>query len=136
MWVPEHSHPGEPGNDFLEQFQPFASQLRAHLGQSRDVAPGSRQALDEPTSDRVARNHHDDRNCPAGIPGSHSLGSRGTDDKVNLETYEIGCENRERIATTLRIAIFDADILALNPPEVAQTQPECLVPERGNGRRE
>ena len=58
------------------------------------------------------------------------------DDDVNLETDEIGCEVREAIAPALRIAVLDADVLALEPSEVAQALPECLVPERGIGRRE
>jgi hypothetical protein len=68
--------------------------------------------------------------------GSQSSGSNGSDDDVNLETDEIDCEVRDAIASPLRIAVLDADVLALDPSEVAETEPECLVPERGIGRRE
>jgi hypothetical protein len=67
--------------------------------------------------------------------GSQSNGSSGNDDDVNLEANEIGCEVREAIGSTLRIAVLDADVLSLDPSEVAETEPECLVPERGIGRR-
>jgi len=67
--------------------------------------------------------------------GSHSSGSTGSDDDVNLETDEIGCEVREAIGSTLRIAVLDADVLSLDPSAVAETEPECLVPGRGIGRR-
>jgi len=67
--------------------------------------------------------------------GSQSIGNTGSDDDVNLETDEIGCKLRETIAPALRIAVLDADVLALDPSEVAETQPEYLVPERGIGRR-
>ena len=136
LWIPEHSHAGELGNHFLEQLQPFSSQLRAHLGQPRDVAAGPRQALNQPTRNRVTRSRHNDRDSPGSFLGSQSIGSNGSDDDVNLETDEIGCEVREAIASTLRIAVLDADVLSLDPSEVAETEPECLVPERGIGRRE
>jgi hypothetical protein len=67
--------------------------------------------------------------------GSQSIGGSSSDDDVNLETDEIGCKLREAIASTLSIAVLDADVLALDPSEVAETEPECLVPERGIGRR-
>jgi hypothetical protein len=51
--------------------------------------------------------------------GSQSSGSNGSDDDVNLETDEIDCEVREAIASTLRIAVLDADVLSLEPSEVA-----------------
>jgi hypothetical protein len=31
--------------------------------------------------------------------------------------------------------VLDADVLTLDPSEVAETEPECLVPKRGIGRR-
>jgi hypothetical protein len=67
--------------------------------------------------------------------GGQSIGSHGSDDDVNLETDEIVCKVREAIASTLRMAILDADVLSLDPSEVAETALECLVPERGVGRR-
>jgi hypothetical protein len=67
--------------------------------------------------------------------GSQSSGSSGSDDDLNLETEEIGCEVREAIVSTLRKAVLDADVLALDPSEVAETEPERLVPEHGIGRR-
>jgi hypothetical protein len=68
--------------------------------------------------------------------GSLSIGKNADNDDVNLETDEIGCEVREAITSTLRIAVLDVDVLSLDPSEVAKTQPECLIPERGIGRRE
>jgi hypothetical protein len=67
--------------------------------------------------------------------GSQSIGSDGSDDDVNLETDEIGGEVWEAIGSTLRIAVLDADVLSLNPSEVAESEPECLVQGRGIGRR-
>ena len=136
LWIPEHSHAGELGNNFLEQLQPFSSQLRGYLGQPRDVAAGPRQALNKPNCNRVTRRRHNDRDCPGSIFGSQSIGTTGSDDDVNLETDEIGREVGKAIASTLRISILNADVLSLNPSEVAETLPECLVPVRGSGRRD
>ena len=121
LWIPEHSHAGELGNDFLEQLQPFSGQLRDHLGQPRDVAAGPRQALNQPTRNRVTRSRHNDRDCPGSFFGSQSIGSNGSDDDVNLETDEIGREVREAIVPTLRISVLDADVFSLDPSEVAET---------------
>ena len=68
--------------------------------------------------------------------GSLSIAKNAGYDDVNLETDEIGCKVREAIAFTLRIAVLDADVLSLDPSEVAETQPERLMPGRGIGRRE
>jgi len=59
--------------------------------------------------------------------GSQSSGSNGSDDDVNRETDEIDCEVREAIASTLRIAVLDADVLSLDPAEVAETQPSLRI---------
>jgi hypothetical protein len=59
--------------------------------------------------------------------GSQSIGGGGSDDDVNLETDEIGREVGEAIVPALRIAVLDADVLSFDPPEVAETEPECLV---------
>jgi hypothetical protein len=67
--------------------------------------------------------------------GSPRISRNGCDDDVNLQTDEIGCKVREAIASTLRIAVLEADVLSFNPSEVAETEPECLVPECGIGRR-
>jgi hypothetical protein len=53
--------------------------------------------------------------------GSQSIGKSGSNDDVKLETDEIGCEVREANDSTLRIAVLDADVLALDPSEVAET---------------
>ncbi len=135
LWIPEHSNTGELGKHFLEQLQPFSVQLLGHLGQPRDVAAGPRQALSQPQRNRVTRCRHNDRDCPGSSLGSQSIGSTGCDDHVDLETDEIGCEVREAIVFTLRIAVLDVDVLALDPAVVSETEPECLVPGRGDGRR-
>jgi hypothetical protein len=54
--------------------------------------------------------------------GSQSIGSGGSDDDVNLETDEIGREIREAIVSALCIAVLDADVLSLDPSEIAETE--------------
>ncbi len=127
LWIPEHRHTRELGNHFPEQIQPFSSQLRTHLGQPCNVAAGPRQALNQPTGNRVIVTRHNDRDCPGSFFGSQRSGTSGSDDDINLETDEIGCEVREAITTTLRIAVLDGDVLALDPSEVAEPLTECLV---------
>jgi hypothetical protein len=84
------------------------------MGQPRDVAAGPRQTLDKPSSDKVT-GRDNNRDGPGGIFGSLAIGSSGSDDDVNLETDEIGCEGREAIESTFRIPVLDADVLSLSP---------------------
>ena len=67
--------------------------------------------------------------------GSQSVGSRSGDDDINFETDKIGCEIKIAIVSTFCITVLEADVLALDPSAFAQTQPECLVPDHGIGKR-
>ena len=52
--IPKHSHTRESGKQFLEQFQALPTEVRHHQAHACDVATGSRQAVDEPSAQRVA----------------------------------------------------------------------------------
>ncbi len=136
LWIPEHSHAGELGHHFPEQLQPFSSQLRGYCGQPRDVAAGPRQAHNKPSCNGVTWRCHNDRDRPGSFLSNQSIRINGSDEEVNLETDEISREVRKAIAPTLRIAVLDADVLALDPSEVAEPQSECLLPRSAHGRRE
>src|SRR5216684_4954388 len=136
LWIPKHGHGGELRNNFLEQVQPFSSQLRIHLGQPGDVAAGPRQALNDPSCHRVTRRRHHNRDFLGSVFGSQSIVGNGSDDDVNLETDQIGCELRQDVDFHLRISVFNDDVLSLNPSKVTEPFQECLVPERRVGARE
>ena len=99
-----------------------------------DITAGPREARNKPASNRITRRRHDDWNCFGRVLGSQSIGINGSDDDVDLEPDEIGCEVRQAILSALRISVLNADVLSLNPSEITETLPECLVPGRGRGR--
>src|SRR5439155_22626325 len=56
------------------------------------------------------------------------------DDQVHLEPDQLGRQVGQPVDPTLRISIVDDDILALNPPELAQPLPERVEQGRPIGR--
>ena len=62
-------------------------------------------------------------------------GNRSNDD-VDFEANEIGREIGETVGSPLCISVLDHDVLPLDPSEIAESLPKCLVPERIGGRRE
>jgi hypothetical protein len=133
---PRAQHAGEFGNNFFEQFEAFSNLLRGNIGQPREIPARVRQAFHKPRFNRVTHRRDDDGDRVGGVFSSQSFGSNGSDNDVNLKTDEISGESREAIASPLRISVLNADVLSLNPSEFEETLPECLVPERGIGRRE
>src|SRR5262249_25960931 len=129
LWIPEHSYAGELGNSVLEQLQPFTRQFRGNVGLAGDVAAGSRKAISESATDRVSYRCHNDRDCRGSVFGSQGIWSNGSNDHVNLETHQLGCERGEPIVFTFRISVFNADVFSFNPSELAQSLAKCLVPD-------
>src|ERR1700694_1101386 len=136
LWVPEHGYPREHGKHLLEQLQSFSRQLGGDLGQPRNVAAGLRKALNKPTCDRITRRRHHNRDCLGRAFGCESVRRNGSHDNINVQADEIDREVREYVGSLLRISVLNADVLSLDPSEVAETLPERLVPKRGSGRRE
>src|SRR5205807_8258918 len=72
------------------------------------------------------------RRC--GVLGcAHSLRPRRYDE-VHLEPDQLGRQVGQPVDPTLRISIVDDNILALNPPELAQPLPERVEQGRPIGR--
>src|SRR5262249_36828825 len=69
-----------------------------------------------------------------GVPGCrHSLRPLRYDE-VHLEPDQLGRQVGQPVDPTLRISIVDDNILALNPPELAQPLPERVEQGRPIGR--
>jgi hypothetical protein len=62
------------------------------------------------------------------------LRPRRCDDEVHLEPDQLGRQVGQPVDPILRISIVDDNILALNPPELAQPLPERVEQERPIGR--
>src|SRR5262245_14421236 len=96
--------------------------------------PRAREARDEPGANRIANGNHDDGNRLGGVPGCrHSLRPLRYDE-VHLEPDQLGRQVGQPVDPTLGISIVDDNILALNPPELAQPLPERVEQGRPIGR--
>src|SRR5262249_24893979 len=124
--VRKDRHTVDLGDGLLEQLQPFASYFRADgVGQPCDVPARACQARDEsePNSTGTTGNH-DDGDRLGGILGCrYSLRPLGHDD-VHFEPDQLDREVGQPVEPTLSGSIVDDDILALDPPELAQRLPE------------
>jgi hypothetical protein len=124
------------GNGLFEQLEPFASYFRADaVGQPRDVPARVRQACDESGPNRIANCHYDDGDRPGGVLGCRHSFHRHRQDDVHLEPDQFGREVGQPVEPSLRISIFDDNILTLNPPKLAQPLPERLPDIWGGGGR-
>src|SRR5207302_9153262 len=83
---------------------------------------------------RSANGKRDDGDRLGGVVGwRHSLRPPRYDE-VHLEPDQLGRQVGQPVDPTLRISIVDDNILALNPPELAQPLPERVEQGRPVGR--
>src|SRR5437016_2768318 len=123
--VREDGHTADLGDGLLEQLQLFGDGFQAGVaGHSCDVPARAREARDEPGANRIATGNHDDGDRLGGVLGCrHSLRPPRYDE-VHLEPDQLGRQVGQPVDPILRISIVDDNILALNPPELAQPLPE------------
>jgi hypothetical protein len=99
----------------------FARQFWVHLGQTSNVAPGPRQACNNPGRYWITRSHHYDWNSAGGFFGFQSIVGNGRNDDVDFEPNQIGDEPREAVVFSIGVSVLDGDILSINPSEVRQS---------------
>jgi hypothetical protein len=133
--VREDGHTADLGDGLLEQLQLFGDDFQAGVaGHPCDVPARAREARDEPGANRIANGNHDDGDRLGGVLGCrHSLRPPRYDE-VHLEPDQLGRQVGQPVDPILRISIVDDNILALNPPELAQPLPERVEQGRPIGR--
>src|SRR5262249_32127277 len=95
------------------------------------VPAWTRETRDEPVANRIANVNHDDGDRLGGVLGCRRyLRPRRCDDEVHLEPDQLGRQVGQPVDPILRISIDDNNILALNPPELAQPLPERVEQRR------
>src|SRR5262245_42334347 len=131
--VREDSHTADLGDGLLEQLQLFGDPFQAGAaGHPCDVPARARE---EPGANRIANGNHDDGDRLGGVLGCRRrLRPRRCDDEVHLEPDQLGRQVGQPVDPTFRISIVDDNILALNPPELAQPLPKCVEQGRPIGR--
>jgi hypothetical protein len=113
------------GDGLLEQPQLFGDGFQAGVsGHPRDVPARAREARDEAGANGITNGNHDDGDRLGRVLGCrHALRPERYDD-VHLEPDQLGRQTGQPVDPILRISIVDDDIVALNPPELAQRLPE------------
>jgi hypothetical protein len=134
--VPEGTNPTGFGHSFLEDLEAFCIQL--HTGEvcpARDVAPGARQARDEPTPHRICDKSDDDRYRRGRLLGGQRCWRRRGEENVNLEAYQVSRKLRESIPPSLGGSNLNAHVLAVDPTVFAKPSAKCRHVRRTGGRR-
>src|SRR5262245_33227642 len=120
--VGEDRHAPQLGSDCLEQLQSFAKNVRADAeSYPCDIPARARQARDEAELIGKADTRHDDGDGRRGILGGQRRGRWSGDEDVDLEPYQLGGEVGQPFEFPLGEASVDDDVLALDPPELAES---------------
>src|SRR5262249_38417217 len=106
------------------------------VGQSRDVAAGPRQAIDQPSANRVPGCCHDDWGYRSHFFSRQSFGSTAGDNDIHFEVDQLGGKIGKAIVFTLCISVLNDYVLSLDPSALAQSLLERPMPRHGIGSRE
>src|SRR5215468_1987228 len=93
------------------------------------------KAGDDSAPDRIGRQPDNDGYGRGGLLGGEGRGSGGASDDVYFQADEISCETCELIGVPLGEPELQGNVLALDPPELAEPLPECIQVEPLIGRR-
>src|SRR6266545_4547182 len=133
-WVPDDRNAREPGNGLLEQLQAFGSCLTHHDGEPGDVAAWSREAGHVSAADRVrvAREYYGNRR--GRVLGRPSVDGSRCNDDIDLEPDQFLRQAGEPLEPPLGPAVFNNDVPALDPTQIAQPLTETFEGMRPHGR--
>jgi hypothetical protein len=108
--IPQHRHPPQTRRKLLEKLQTLGCDLRRHVRDAGNVPAGPRQAVGQPSCDRIScrKHHHGKRGV--GLGGNRRQIAQGDDDP-NLACRELGDEPGQAIRVSLRSAAFERQIL-------------------------
>ena len=116
----EHDrHPFKPRHNILERLDPFAADREFEIGDAGQIAAGLRQIGGEALTDRIGDLHEHDRHG-AGLRLQHGRHRRAVgEDQFRLQVDELRRALAQRGAIA-GPAVFDLEIAALDPAEIAQ----------------
>src|SRR5262249_39721183 len=89
--------------------------------QAGDVAPRSRQTLDDTCANRISRSCEHDRDHRCRPLGRERRGGVVRNDNIDLKPDELGGDLRKSLAAPLGPAILDCEIAALAPAQLTQS---------------
>src|SRR6476660_5853562 len=89
MWIPQRRNSGELGNGFLEQLQSFASQHRRHGGEPSEVSPWPREAVNQPSRNRIRPAVKNNRNRLGSVLAGYGSRCGGREEYVHIEAHQL-----------------------------------------------
>ena len=123
--IRQHGHAGGCGHQLAQECQPLRHQFINEIIDARRVATRSGEAGDEAEPDRVfadGEDNGDRRGCRLGRERRRGTSSRG--DHGDLAANQFGGQCRQPIELTLRPAVFDRHVLALDIASFAEALSE------------
>jgi hypothetical protein len=124
--IDEHCHTSHAGHQLTQEFQPLCHQLTTENIDTRRVAARSGEGGDKAELNRVFVDAEDDgyrRSCRLGRQRRRGTYGRGNHGDLSASQFER--ERRQLIIETLRRAIFDRHVLALNIAGVFEALTKC-----------
>ena len=109
----------------MQQFQPLRSDFESDCRGARQVAARSAHASRKPKRDRVTCDEENDRNRFGRVLECQHSGSGTCGNHGDPTTNELGRKCRELVVSTLRPAICNCHVLAINKASVFQTLVHC-----------
>ena len=124
--IEEHAGAGQRGRDGLQKLQSFGDVLRQEEKLSRDVAARVREAGGHSHGHNVGRRRGDDSDDGRGAADRDNSGTHGHDG-VGFHAHEFGCEQGQPPLVVAGGTMFDMEVLALDPADIAEPGGQLLV---------
>src|SRR6266446_554847 len=133
--IPEEGDPRRARRSFPQQLQLFSSYFFWSGRQTRDVAARAREALDEPSGDRITGGgHHHDRDRRGRLSGGlKRCRPPGRKNDIHRQVDEFRRQTRKSLEPILGKSTLDDDILTLDPAELAKPPEKGAGDVRGRG---
>src|SRR6516165_4035101 len=113
--------PAKTGDDLAKKLKPLAGCLGRLVGEPGYVAAWSREARDRVGTDRIAHYLENDGDDGCSLLGGGNCRPSPCHNDIDLAPHELGNELSGALIASLRPAIFDCNIAAVDPAEFAQS---------------
>jgi hypothetical protein len=99
-----------------------------HKAQARDVAPGTREASDEPASNWIRAGRNNDWDCFGNVNGSNDrVITTGRYNGINFKPNQLSSEVMVPLRFPVHKAPFNDNVLSFAVAELAESLPERFI---------
>src|SRR5215470_2904170 len=129
--MPEDGYSRELRDDLPKQFKTLAGGVSGAEGKAGDVGTWTGQARHKPHADWIVCSDEDDRYGGGDFLGRYHSRRARRDQDVDLESHEVICEMRKLIKASIREAVLEDQVSALDVPELSQPLDKRVDPFLG-----